>query len=197
MACTVSINFRNAFNHTKLVYQVIFYKATNFTTASRCRGKGVHQNRTRRQVNRLYYRLVNTVRQTTTHASNFFAYFRSHILGVNAKFKFQYGFSITFKYGGRKCFNTSYLADTVFHRFGDECFHFLRGSTIISNAHTNQRQVNVRGEVNANIWIAADTEYYQHQNKHGSKYGSAYKSTNHVYFPALSTLILLPSRSLF
>ena len=68
----------------------------------------------------------------------------------------------SFKYSGRKCFDTSNLADTVFYGFSDKCFHFLRGSTIIGNAHTNQRQVNVRCEVNANIRIATDTEYYQH-----------------------------------
>ena len=203
MACTICVYFGNAFNHTQLVNQAIFYKAANFTTTSYFGGESVHQNRTCRQVYCLYYGLVNIVRQTTTYTSNLFTYFRGHILGVNAKFKFKYGFAIAFENCRRKCFNTSNLADTVLDRFSNECFHFLRGSTVISYTHTYQGQVYVRCQVYTNIWIAADTEYYQHQNKHGSKYGSTYKCTNHVYFPALSsfstlsTLILLPSRSLF
>ena len=127
----------------------------------------------------MYYRFVDIVRQAVTHTGNLFAHFAGHSLRVYAHVKLQYGFAVAFKHGTGNCFIACNLADAVFYRLGNKRFHFFRRSAVVSNAHADDRHINVRVQIYADFRVAADAEHYQQQNKHGSKNRPADKSLYH------------------
>ena len=196
LAGTDNGNLGNTLHHLQLILDVILYNATDFTTAARGRSKGISYNRARVKVNRLRYRLINIIRQSLAHTGNLFTHLTGLHLRVDTYIKFQNRFTVAFKHSGRQRLDTGNLAYAVLNRLGNQRFHFLRRCTAVGNTHADNRQINVRIQINADFRIAADTEHYQQQNKHGGKDRPLDKCSNHRYLPAFFKSILLPSRSL-
>ena len=196
LAGTDNGNLGNALHHLQLILDIILHNAADFTTAARRRSKGIGHNRAGVDVNCLRYRLVDIIRQSLAHTGNLFTHLTGLHLRVYTDIKFQNSFTVAFQHSGRQRLDTGNLADAVLNRLSNQSFHFLRRSTAVGNTHADNRQINVRIQIDTDFRIAADTEYYQQQNKHGSKDRPLDKCSNHRYLPAFFKSILLPSRSL-
>ena len=196
LAGTDNSNLGNTLHHLQLILDIILHNAADFTTAARRRSKGIGYDRAGVEVYRLCYRLINIIRQRLAHTGNLFTHLTGLHLRVYTDIKFQNRFTVAFQHSGRQRLDTGNLADAVLYRLSNQRFHFLRRSTAISNTHADNRQINIRIQINADFRITADTEHYQQQNKHGSKDRPLDKCSNHRYLPAFFKSILLPSRSL-
>ena len=189
-------DLRYALHHLQLILDAVLDNTANLATRARSRRKGIGHNGARIQVNGLRNRLVDIVRQSTAHAGHLLTHLASLLLRVDADIELQHRFAVALEHRTRQRFDAGNLAHTVFYTLGDERFHFLRRSAAVGHTHADNRQVNVRIQIHANLRIAADAENHQQQNKHRRKDRTLDKCTNHAYLPAFSRLILLPSRSL-
>ena len=196
LAGTDNGNLGNTLHHLQLILDIILHYTADFTTTARGRSKGIGHNCAGVNVNGLRYRLVDIIRQSLAHTGNLFTHLTGLHLRVYTDIKFQNRFTVAFQHSGRQRLDTGNLADAVLNRLGNQRFHFLRRSTAVGNTHADNRQVDVRIQIDADFRIAADTEHYQQQNKHGSKDRPLDKCSNHRYLPAFFKSILLPSRSL-
>ena len=172
-------NLGYAFDTLQFFFDNVFNNLTGLLTAARIGRKSKCRYRLRRNIETLHDRLVNAVRQTPAHRRYFFTHFAGHFPWIDAQLKFQYRLRITFANRRRQSLDTGNLTDAVLDRPGDQGFHFFRRSAGIGNADAYQGQFNVRIQIDTQIRIRLDAEYYQQQYEHRRKNRSAYKCAYH------------------